>query len=69
MDSNVLFSGRGVYVPQVCPNTVLWRRDRTGDPWVGVQLNSARHATTMGNVFVMDGAGLVDYLTQKAQEK
>lgn len=52
----ICWTGKGVYVPSVVisPNSeyklVTWTRDITGDPFVGVQVDSYEAARRMGKV-------------------
>lgn len=52
---SLYYSGPGVYVPSVVlsPNShkfVTWRRDESGNPIVGVQVDNMRSARRIGKV-------------------
>lgn len=67
MSNELLFDGEGIYVPEVGEAVTLWRRDKTGNPWVGVEVPSVDNARTFANVFVLGDGELVDYFTAYAE--
>lgn len=70
MTSNeLLFDGEGIYIPQVGEAVTLWRRDKTGDPFVGIEVPSVDNARTFANVFVVDGEKVLDYFTAYAEKE
>lgn len=67
MSASLWFEGEGVYVPHAEGESVIWLRDTTGDPWVGVQVNSPQHASIFANVFMQTGKNRLGYLAQKGR--
>lgn len=65
MTNELIFKGEGIYIPQVGEGIVLWRKDETGDPLVGVNVHSIAHGRMFANVFVIEGDELKWYAARK----
>lgn len=65
MTNEILFTDSGIYVPQVYERVTLWRKDKTGDPLVGVNVANVQQAQRFGNVFIINNGMLAGYLEKK----
>lgn len=62
------WSGEGVYVPQVRKHSVMWWRDKSGNPLYGVQVNSPEHGTKIADVFAIDNHGNLRHWAAQSAE-